>query len=338
MRAARLHGGERRLRLEEVPTPQPSGDEVLVRVTGAGVCHSDLHVLDGMFDDLLRLPVTMGHEIAGRVEGHGPDARGLEIGEPVVVMVGWGCGHCEWCVAGHEQLCREGDEAGATRDGGFAELVLVPHRRHVVPLGALDPLEATPFGCAALCAYAAIKRVRPHLSGGSTVVVIGAGGLGQYGIQFARVLTGATIVSVDVRQERLDRALELGADHAVVSGPDSGETILELTHGRGADAVVDFVGTNDSLALAGASCRPTRARCAPGPRRRVGLFRILQPRPRGIPDNRRRRHTARPPGGGEARAGRSVLGRISTYPLGAVNDALDDLRAGQIDGRAVLVP
>lgn len=338
MRAARLHPGESRLRLEEVPTPQPRGDEVLVRVSGAGVCHSDVHVLDGMFDDLLRLPVTMGHEIAGRVEGHGPDARGIEVGEPVVVMVGWGCGHCEWCVAGHEQLCREGDEAGATRDGGFAELVLVPHRRHVVSLGELDPLEATPFGCAALCAYAAIKRVRPHLSGGSTVVVIGAGGLGQYGIQFARVLTGATIVSVDVRQERLSRALELGAHHTVVSAPDSGKTILELTHGRGVDAVVDFVGTNDSLALAGqvvgqrglvallglaggsvsfgfSSLAPEASLTTVVAGTLLDLQEVVR----------------------LARAGR-FSGRISTYPLGAVNDALDDLRAGQIDGRAVLVP
>src|SRR2546426_12834423 len=109
MRAARLHEGESRLRLDDVPVPKPSGDQVLVRVAGAGVCHSDLHVLDGLFDDLMRRPVTMGHEIAGWVERVGPETRDLEVGEPVAVMVGWGCGYCEWCVSGHEQLCPRGD-------------------------------------------------------------------------------------------------------------------------------------------------------------------------------------------------------------------------------------
>ena len=183
MLAARLHPGASQLVIEDVPVPEPTGDAVLVRVAGAGVCRSDLHVLDGRFEELVRRPVTMGHEIAGRVAALGPSAAGVEIGEPVAVMVGWGCGFCRWCVSGHEQLCAEGREAGSTADGGFAEYVLVPHRRHLVPLGDLDCLEATPLGCAALSAYAAVKRVRPHLDGAATLVIIGAGGLGQFAVQ-----------------------------------------------------------------------------------------------------------------------------------------------------------
>ena len=198
MLAARLHPGERRLRLEEVPVPEPGGAEVLVEVIGAGICRSDLHVLDGLLADAVHPPVTMGHEIAGRVAAAGPLAGDVQPGDPVAVMVGWGCGHCEWCVGGREQLCPLGKEAGATADGGFAEYVLVPHRRHLIPLGSLDPLEATPLGCAALSAYAAVKRVRPCLEGRSTLVVIGVGGLGQYAVQLARVLTGAAVVAVDV--------------------------------------------------------------------------------------------------------------------------------------------
>jgi propanol-preferring alcohol dehydrogenase len=338
VRAARLFKGDRSLTLEEVAAPTPAGDQVVVRVAGAGVCHSDLHVLDGMFDELMCYPVTMGHEFAGTVDALGPDARDLGRGEPVVVMVGWGCGHCEWCVSGHEQLCPQGDEAGATVDGGFAELVLVPHRRHLVPLGDLDPLEATPFGCAALCSYSAVKRVRPHLSGGSTLVVIGVGGLGQYGVQFARRLTGARIVAVDVDQERLDAARELGADHGIVAGPGASEAIVEATEGRGAAAVVDFVGTDDTLALGAAVVS------------RRGLVALLGLAGGSVPFG----FSSQAPEASlttvvagtvldlqevvRLAADERLVSRLSTYPLERINDALDDLRAGRVPGRAVVVP
>jgi alcohol dehydrogenase, propanol-preferring len=338
MRALRLHAEEPRLRLEDLAEPRPVADQVLVRVAGAGVCHSDLHVLDGAFAEMLRLPVTMGHEIAGRVEAVGPEASDIAIGEPVAVMVGWGCGHCEWCVSGHEQLCVSGDEAGATVDGGFAELVLCPHRRHVVPLGSLDPLEATPFGCAALCAYAAVKRVRPYLGGGSTLVVVGAGGLGQFAVQFARLLSGATVVAVDAREDQLERARTLGAHDAVAAGATAADAVLDITRGRGADAVVDFVGTDDSLALA-ASVVGKRGLVAllglAGGSIRFG-FSSLAPEAAlttvvagtildlqevvGIAQTGQLRSSVRP------------------YPLEAFATALADLRAGRIEGRAVLVP
>jgi propanol-preferring alcohol dehydrogenase len=338
MRAARLHRGAGSLVLEDVATPAPVGDQVLVRVAGAGVCHSDLHVLDGLFDEQMRYPVTMGHEIAGRVEAVGPDARGLEVGEPVVVMVGWGCGHCEWCVSGHEQLCPTGDEAGATVDGGFAEFVLVPHRRHVVPLGAVDPLEATPFGCAALCAYAAVKRVRPHLGGGSALVVVGIGGLGQYGLQLARLLSGATIIAVDTTEERLARARDLGADHGVLAGADAGAAVDELTNGRGAEAVIDFVGSGDTLALAARAVG------------RRGLVALLGLAGGTVPFGF---FSAAPEAAFTTVVAGTVLdlqevvriaqtGALRTtttaFPLEAINDALDALRAGRIEGRAIVIP
>jgi alcohol dehydrogenase, propanol-preferring len=338
MRALRLHPNERTLRLVDLPEPCPVGDQVLVRVTGAGVCHSDLHVLDGAFDEMLRLPVTMGHEIAGRVEAIGPGASEIAIGEPVAVMVGWGCGHCEWCVSGHEQLCVTGDEAGATVDGGFAELVLCPHRRHVVPLGSLDPLDAAPFGCAALCAYAAVKRVRPYLGGGSTVAVVGAGGLGQFAIQFARLQTGATVVAVDAREDQLERARGLGAHEAVAAGATAAGAVLDRTRGRGADAVIDFVGTDDSLALA------ARVVAKRGVVALLGLaggsvafgFSTLAPEAAlttvvagTVLDLQ---EVVRIAQAGQLRT------RIETYPLEGYDTAFADLRAGRVEGRAVLVP
>jgi propanol-preferring alcohol dehydrogenase len=332
MRAARLHPGEPALRLEDVPVPEPRCDQVLVRVAGAGVCRSDLHVLDGAFAEQMRLPVTMGHEIAGRVESLGPDARGLQPGEPVAVMVGWGCGHCEWCVSGHEQLCPEGDEAGATVDGGFAEFVLVPHRRHVVALGTLDPLAATPLGCAGITAYAAVRRVRPLLEGPSTAVVIGAGGLGQFAVQLLAGLTGARVVVVDADPGKRALALELGADRAV-----AGEEALELL-GAGARAVIDLVGSDETLALAaklvgsrglvalvglaGGSLPFTFAGLAP----EASVATVVAGGVGDLQDVVRL-----------AQEGR-VSSRISTYPLEEVNDALADLRAGRVAGRAVLAP
>jgi propanol-preferring alcohol dehydrogenase len=338
LRAARLHEGERELRLVDVPVPKPQGDAVLVRVAGAGVCHSDLHVLDGMFADAMKLPVTMGHEIAGWVEELGPDARDIEVGEPVVVMVGWGCGYCEWCVAGRDQLCVRGDEAGATLDGGFAEFVLVPHRRYVVPLGSLDPREASAFGCAGLCSYAAVKRVSPHLRGASTLAIIGVGGLGQYAVQLAQRLTGASIVAVDLTENRLTRARELGAHHSVVAGAAAKEEILELTGGRGAQAVVDFVGTDDSLALASSIV---------GKRGLVALLGLVGGSvPFGF-------FSLAPEASLTTVVAGTVLdlqelvaiaqqhplsAQLTTYPLESIGQALDDLRAGRVAGRAVVVP
>jgi len=232
MRAARLLVGGSSLELVNVAVPEPHGDAVRVRVTGAGVCHSDIHVLDGYFNATVRRPVTMGHEIAGVVDAVGPECASLDIGTPVVVMVGWGCGHCNWCVAGFEQLCPSGDEAGSTADGGFAEYVLVPHRRHVVPIGAIDPLAATPMGCAALSAYAAVKRVLPWTSTGGSVAILGAGGLGTYAVHYAARLTGARVLSVDPNPAARARSRTAGAHTAISSGDHAQEEVRDATGGE----------------------------------------------------------------------------------------------------------
>jgi propanol-preferring alcohol dehydrogenase len=338
MLAARLHAGESRLRLERVPVPEPGGDQVLVRVAGAGLCRSDLHILDGLYGELVRRPVTMGHEIAGWVEALGPDARDIEPGEPVTVMVGWGCGHCEWCVTGHEQICPQGDEAGATVDGGFADYVLVPHRRHVVPLGDLDPVQATPLGCAGITAYAAVSRVRPVLEGASAAVVIGAGGLGQYAVQLLRRTTGGAVIALDNDAGKRDLARELGADHVLGTSPDAAGEILALTDGRGAPAVIDFVGSDETLALAadavarrglvaliglaGGSLPFTFFRLAP----EASLTTVVAG---GVGDLQEVVRLAR---------SGALTAPIQTYPLERIDDAIAELRSGSVAGRAVLTP
>ncbi len=338
MRAARLLSGASSLHILDVPMPEPIGDAIRVRVIGAGVCHSDLHVLDGAFAEMVHRPVTLGHEIAGVVDATGPDASDLEISTPVVVMVGWGCGSCAWCVAGHEQLCPSGVEAGSHVDGGFAEHILVPHRRHVVPLGRIDPLDATPFGCAALCAYAAVRRVQPRLSGGGSLAVIGAGGLGQHAIHYARQLTGAQVVAIDPRSTALVGALAAGAHVALEPGAVTPSLVQEVTHGLGCPAVLDFVGSDESLALAATLVG------------RQGIIALL-----GLAggtlsfgfDTLAAEATITTVVAGTIRDLHDVVRlaqqdryaiALTTYPLDAVNVALADLRAGLIDGRAVVIP
>ena len=338
MLAARLLEGESRLRLEHVPVPEPHGDQVLVEVTGCGVCRSDLHVLDGMFPELVRRPVTPGHEIAGRVAAAGPGVGDLGPGDPVAVMVGWGCGRCEWCVSGREQLCPEGDEAGATVDGGFAEYVLVPHRRHLVPLGELDPLAATPLGCAGITAYAAVERARPALPGRATAVVLGGGGgLGQAAVQLLGALTGAQVVAVEADAERRARALEQGAA-AALAPHEAAEAVAELSEGRRAHAVLDFVGSDETLALAAELVRPRGLVALVGLAGGTLPYTFFRLAPEatlttvvagGIADLQQ---TVR-----LARAGVLRI-PVEPYPLARVEDALADLRAGRVRGRAVVVP
>ena len=340
MKAARLHAFHKPLVLEDLPAPVPQGDQVLIRVSGCGVCHSDLHVIDGdLPPELVRFPITMGHEITGRVERLGPDAQGLTEGEPVAVFVGWGCGWCSTCVSGHEQICPRGEEAGSTRDGGFAEYLLVPHRRHLVPLGDLDPLEATPLGCAGISSYAGVKRVRPYLQGGSSLVVLGIGALGSYAVQIARAITGARIIAISRTREELDRAVTMGADETVLFGDSALKQVLELTAGEGAEAVLDFVGKDETLALAARMVK------------RSGILALLGLFGGTVPFGF---YAAAPEvvfttvyAGTRtdldevvalARSRRIRLLPITSYPLDQANAALEDLRGGRITYRAVLEP
>ena len=338
MKAARLHAFREPLRLEDVPVPDPQADEVLVRVAGAGVCHSDLYVIDGELSEYVSLPVTMGHEIAGWIEKPGPRAGDLTPGDAVAVMVGWGCGDCEWCTTGHEQVCSRGNEAGSTMDGGFAEYVLVPKPRHLVPLGDLDPVEFAPLGDAGISSYAAVRRVRPYLMGGASMVVIGVGGLGQMAVQIARELTGARIIAVDPRAEQLESARALGAAETLEPGEDTVARIKELTSGEGSQAVLDFVGTDESLLLATQVVRQRGIVAMLGLAGGSVPFGFYTQAPEAVLTTIYAGTRSDLDGVvALARAGR-IQSRVTRYALDDVNTALDDLRAGRVQGRAVMVP
>lgn len=338
MKAARLYEYRQPLRIEDVPVPEPQADEVLVRVAGAGVCRSDLYVIDGELADYVTLPVTMGHEIAGWVERPGPRARGVEPGDAVAVMVGWGCGYCEWCIGGHEQICPNGHEAGSTQDGGFAEYVLVPHPRHLVSLGDLDPVRAAPLGDAGISSYAAVMRVRPYLPGGAAVVIIGVGGLGQMAVQIARELTGARIIAVDRRQEQLDRAAHLGAATALLATDQTSEQVRAATGGEGAHAVLDFVGTDESLALATQVVRQRGIVAMLGLAGGRVPFGFYTQAPEAVLTTIYAGTRFDLDGVVALAREKRISTIVSTYPLDEVNRAFDDLRGGRVEGRAVLTP
>jgi alcohol dehydrogenase, propanol-preferring len=264
VKALQLTASKQDPQFREVPDPEPGPGQVLVRVGGAGACHSDLHLMHDFEPGLLpyEVPFTLGHENAGWVEALGPGASGLEVGQPVAVYGPWGCGWCYRCKQGLENYCERQAEIGASggglgRDGGMAPLLLVPSPRLLVPLGDLDPALAAPLTDAGLTPYHAIKRSWSKLVPRSAAVVIGAGGgLGHLAVQILAATTATTIIAVDSRQQGLDLAAEVGAAHGVLAGQDAADQIRDLTGGAGAELVLDLVGNDATLALSAAVARP----------------------------------------------------------------------------------
>jgi propanol-preferring alcohol dehydrogenase len=257
MQAYRMMAWKTAPEYQEVPVPEPGPGQVLVKVGGAGICHSDVHVIhefdEGVFQ--AKLPFTLGHENAGWVEAVGPGAQGLEVGEPVAVYGPYGCGSCAQCRKGDENLCDRlaeltGAGWGLGLDGGMAPYMLVESTRQLVPLGDLDPVLAAPLTDAAVTPYRAIRRSLDKLGAGSRVLVIGVGGLGHMAIQILRAMTPATIIATDNRPQGLQLATEMGAHHAVPAGEDATAAILDLTDGLGADVVLDIVGNEATIAQA----------------------------------------------------------------------------------------
>ncbi|HWA55005.1 MAG TPA: NAD(P)-dependent alcohol dehydrogenase [Solirubrobacterales bacterium] len=257
MKAYQLTAWQHPAELREVEVPEPGPGQVLIKVGGAGACHSDLHLMEwpeGTMD--FDLPFTLGHENAGWVEQLGAGVEGLEVGEAVAVYGPWGCGRCRACRLSAENYCEHQAEIGAFGgglglDGGMAEYMLVPHPRLLLPLGELDPREAAPLSDAALTPYHAIKRSLHLLTPGATAVVIGIGGLGHMAVQILRALSPARVIAVDTSAEKLAVARELGADEALEPGPEAAAQIRELTGGRGAELVLDDVGADETMALGG---------------------------------------------------------------------------------------
>jgi alcohol dehydrogenase, propanol-preferring len=265
VRALRLQRWKSEPELVEVADPVPGPGQAVVRIGGAGACHSDLHLMHDFDTGLLPWgpPFTLGHENAGWVHALGEGVTSVQVGQPVAVYGAWGCGACDQCRVGVDSYCENPAAApvpagggGLGLDGGMAHYQLVPDARHLVPLpDGLDPVRAAPLTDAGLTPYHAIRRSWGKLPPGSTAVVIGAGGLGHIGIQILKATTAARVVTVDTNPAALRLAEECGSDAVVPAGESAAAEVRKATGGRGADLVLDFVGADATLALAASTVR-----------------------------------------------------------------------------------
>ena len=260
MQAVRLVRWNSEPQLVEVATPRPGAGEVLLRVDAAGLCHSDLHIVEWPEGTLpIELPFTLGHETAGTVAALGPGVNGVSEGDRVVVHSRWGCGTCWHCLQGIENRCRRavtdaaGFGGGIGRDGGLAEYMIVPSARYLVAIDGLDPACAAPLTDAALTPYHAIRRCAHQLRPGAIALVIGVGGLGHMAVQILRAISTVHIVAVDRRQEALELASAAGAHTTLAAGELTPEQLRAELGPDGADLVLDCVASEGTLELGAAA-------------------------------------------------------------------------------------
>jgi alcohol dehydrogenase, propanol-preferring len=337
MKAARLHEYNKPIRIDDVPIPAVNSGGVLVKIAGAGVCHSDLHLIAGSRP--MPLPMTLGHENAGYVEEVGPGVSEFKKGDPVVVYGCWGCGQCRFCRLGEEQHCVAGNLVGITTEGGYAEYLLVPDSRHLIKIPGIDPVEAASLTDAGLTPYRAIKKALPFLYPGSTAVIIGLGGLGYFAVQIMKVLSPATrLIGIDVEEEKLQMGLELGLDHALNGRREVAGEIKKITAGEGAQAILDLVGSDYTLKNA-AACFG-----------RKGIILVVGAAGGSLPYNSMwlpyemvvttslwGTYTELKELLALAASGK-IQTRVQRFPLEEINEAFRLMEKGRLSGRAVLVP
>lgn len=263
MQAARIITPKEPLEVKQLETPKPRGSQVLVKVQSSGVCHSDIHLWDGGYTGLngqflkttdrgVKYPLTPGHEIAGIITDMGEDAKDMakdafRQDQKVMVYPWVGDGLCPACRVGDENLCDNPRSLGVYRDGGYAEYVLVPNYRYLLPIPQnIDTETAATLSCSALTAYGAVKNtaIKPD----NNIVIVGAGGLGIMAIQLAKAVFGARIIVIDLGDDKLKVAKENGADETINSkNEDPVSKVMELTNKKGADAVIDFVNASKTV-------------------------------------------------------------------------------------------
>ena len=340
MKAARLHSTGLPLIVEDVPTPEPGPGQVLIRIKGAGFCHSDVHVLEADASTRPNLPAILGHENAGVVEQVGHGVTSVARGEPVIVFGGWGCERCDYCVSGDVQHCVTPTWGGlSAHAGGYAEYMLVPDARYLVHLDRLDPASSAPLADAGLTPYRAVRRALPYIQPDHAVLVIGVGGLGQHGIKLLRIFGGAPIIAVDLDPRKRALALEYGAAYALdPADPEIKEQIKSISRG-GVSAAFDFVGIDPTLDLALTTARTggkvTQVGVGGGTAQlRLGLTRFEVTFETTLWGNVKELREL------IALAESGVLTSIPIEfaPLADINQVYERLKKGDVEGRAVITP
>ncbi|MGH9676363.1 MAG: alcohol dehydrogenase catalytic domain-containing protein [Candidatus Acidiferrum sp.] len=338
MQAAILHEFKRTLAIEEVARPEIDAHEVLIKVEACGVCHSDLHLADGDWTQLNRIvkkPLILGHEIAGRVVERGSAVSDLQIGDRVgVPWIHWTCGECEFCCEGNENLCVRQKITGATVDGGFAEFVKAPATHATrIPEG-LSSVEAAPLFCAGVTVYRALKQTR--ISPGQRLAVFGVGGLGHLAVQIGRGF-GAEVTAVDVSAEKLALAKSFGA--SLTLNAATNEVAKELRKRGGVHVALVASAAVAAYATAFSCLRPTGTLLVVGlPADPIGFPPILMAsqevriQASAVGTRQDLREVLAMAAAGKIRC------QVSTRPLAQAPEALEQLRGGQVEGRIVLVP
>lgn len=336
MKAAVLREFKKPLLLEEIDRPTPGPGEVLIEVEACGVCHSDLHVADGdwgQFASIVKKPLILGHEIAGRVVEAGPQVRELQIGDRVgVPWVYWTCGECEYCLGGNENLCTRQKITGVTVDGGYAEFVKAPASHAVKIPDGLSPVEAAPLFCAGVTVYRALRRA--NIARGQTLAVVGVGGLGHLAVQIGHEM-GAEVTAIDISEEKLALAKTFGA--ATTLNAAAADIGKQLRNSGGFHAVLVTSAAKAAYDLAFNSLRPAGILLAVGLPAENICFPPIMMAAREV-----RIHATAV---GTRQDLREVLAmaaagkihcQVATHPLADVNGVLNRLRRGEISGRAVL--
>src|ERR1700761_1241221 len=341
MRAVRLHAFHDYPVIDEVPEPVAKGPfDVVVRIGGAGVCRTDLHIMEGQWDAAMQtpLPYTIGHENAGWVQEGGAAVTNVAVGDTVILHPTPTCGLCRACRAGDDMHCDNSTFPGLSTDGGMADYLLTSARACVKLDPATRPEDVAALADAGITAYHAVRKSIPLLYPGTTCVVIGAGGLGHIGIQCLAALTATRIIVVDRNPEALKLAEQLGAQHTVVADGGQVAAVQDLTGGAGANVVLDFVAEqgaeNDGWNMTGEA--GSYFVIGYGGTLHIPTLDIITTE-RNIIGNIVGTYNELAELMALAQAGRVTL-HTRTYPLDAAVDALADLDAGRVRGRAILVP
>ncbi|RZU16173.1 NAD+-dependent secondary alcohol dehydrogenase Adh1 [Kribbella rubisoli] len=341
MKAVRLHGYHQQPVVEDVPEPVVKGPlDVIVKIGGAGVCRTDLHIIEGQWDAAMHpsLPYTIGHENAGWVHEVGSAVTNVQVGDTVILHPTPTCGLCHACRAGDDMHCENSSFPGLDSDGGMAEYLLTSARACVKLDPSTRPQDVAALADAGITAYHAVRKALPLLPPGTTAVVIGAGGLGHIGVQCLAALTAARIIVVDRNPDALKLAEQLGADQTVVADGKQVEKVLELTDGGGAHVVLDFVAEQgaeqDGFAMTGRG--GSYFVIGYGGQVQIPTLDIISTE-RNIVGNIVGTFNELAELMALAQAGKVTL-HTRTYPLDAAADAVADLDAGRVRGRAILVP
>jgi propanol-preferring alcohol dehydrogenase len=335
---------------QDRPDLVPTGAEVLVQITAAGVCHSDLHIRDGGYDmgrgqflsfkdRGMPLPHVPGHEPVGRMVAAGPDAPALSVDENYVIYPWQGCGTCDDCTRGQENFCPTPRFLGMHADGAYATHMLVPNARYLFPIGDLAPELAAPLACSGLTSYGALKKVEDTLTR-VPVVIIGAGGLGLMAVNLVKAMGGLPPVVVDIDAAKRQAALDAGSGAAIdATAADVAEQIVAAVGSQPA-AVIDFVGGEKTTSLGFNLLRKGGSLVI------VGLFGGAAPWSLPTIPVKSARIMGSYMGSlnefkelmAMATSRRLNLLPTVTYGLDQANDALGELEEGRIVGRAVLTP